>query len=98
LREAFAAKDGTALRGAEGHGRVLAALGAGGARFDAGVTWSVAGSGRGRKHSDAFRLAGFATLGFVLKAFVVEEELFPGGEHEVGAAVDADQYLILKFH
>jgi len=89
LREAFAAKDGTALRGAEGHGGVLAALGAGGARFDASVALSVCGSGRRREHGDAFRLAGFATLGLVLEAFVVKEKLFPGGEHEVGAAVDA---------
>ena len=100
MREAFAAKDGTALRGAEGHGRVLAALGAGGARFDAGVALSVAvaGSVRGSQHCDPFGLAGFATLGLVLKAFVVKKELFPGGEHELRAAVDADQYLILKFH
>jgi hypothetical protein len=24
--------------------------------------------------------------------------LFPGGKHKLGAAVDAGQYLVLKFH
>jgi hypothetical protein len=28
----------------------------------------------------------------------VEEQLLPGGKHELGAAVDALQYLVLEFH
>jgi hypothetical protein len=53
---------------------------------------------RGSKNGDALGLAGFAALGLVLELFVVEKQLFPGGKNEVGAAVDAGQYLILKFH
>jgi hypothetical protein len=30
--------------------------------------------------------------------FVVEEQLFAGGEYKISATVDAGQYLILKFH
>jgi hypothetical protein len=28
----------------------------------------------------------------------VEKELFPGSKNEIGPAVDAGQYLVLKFH
>src|SRR5258706_9624163 len=100
LREAFAAEHGAALRGAEGDGGLLAALGAGGTSFHASVVVSVfaAPRGRGREYRYAFRLAAFAALGFVLELFVVEKQLFPGGEGKLGAAVDAGQYLVLKFH
>jgi hypothetical protein len=43
-------------------------------------------------------LAVFAALGFVLELFVVEELLFARGEKKLRAAVDASQYLVLKFH
>ena len=98
LREAFAAEDGTALRGAEGDGRLLAALGAGGSSFHASVVVSVARRGRGGKNRDAFGLAGFAALGLVLELFVVKKQLFPGGENKLRTAVDACEYLVLKFH
>jgi hypothetical protein len=98
LREAFAAEDGTSLRWSEGDGRLLAALRAGGSGFDARELVHVAPRGWCAEHRHAFGLAGFTALGFVLELFVVEKQLFPGGEDKVGAAVDAGQYLILKFH
>ena len=98
MREAFAAKDGTALRGAEGHGGVLAALRAGGAGFDARIVISVPRSYGSREHGNALGLAGFAALRLVLKLFVVEKQLFPGGEDEFRAAIDAGEYFVLKFH
>jgi hypothetical protein len=75
----------------EGDRSFLAALRAHSGGFDALVALPA-------QHVGAFRLAGLAALGFVLEAFVREEELFAGGEHEFGAAVDALQGLILVFH
>jgi hypothetical protein len=43
-------------------------------------------------------LAGFTTLGLVLKLLVVKEQLLPGGEDEIGTAIDTLEYLVLKFH
>jgi hypothetical protein len=51
-----------------------------------------------REDGYALGLAGFTTLGFVPELFVVEKLLFPGGKDKLVAAVDACQYLILKFH
>ena len=45
-----------------------------------------------------FGLAGFATFGFVLELFVVEEQLFSGCKDEVSAAVNTLQNLVLEFH
>jgi hypothetical protein len=99
LREAFTAEDGATLGGAEGDGGLLAALRAGGSSFDASVMVAIAaGSGSGGENGHALRLAGFTAFGLVLELFVEEKKLFPGGEDEVSAAVDAGQYLILKFH
>src|SRR5580658_4780285 len=98
LRKAFAAENGAALRGPEGDSSLLAALRAGGASFHASVMVSVARGRRGAEDSHALGLADFATFGLVLELFVVEEQLFPGGKDKIGAAVDAGQYLILKFH
>jgi hypothetical protein len=98
LGEAFTAEDGAILRGAEGDSGLLATLGAGRPSFDTREVVSVAQGLRGSKNGDALGLAGFAALGLVLELFVVEKQLFPGGKNEVGAAVDAGQYLILKFH
>ena len=97
LREAFAAEDGAVLRGAEGDRSLLATLGTGGSSFDASVVVGIAWSGGG-EHGHALGLTGLAALGLVLELFVEEKELFPGGKNEVGAAVDAGQYLVLKFH
>jgi hypothetical protein len=46
----------------------------------------------------AFFLAPFTALGFVLELFVVEEKLFTGREHEICAAVNTLQNLILELH
>jgi len=97
LREAFAAQYGPALRGAKGDGGLLTALRAGGASFDATV---MHGAWRWRscENGHALGLAHLTALGFVLEPFVVEEQLFPGGKDEIDTAVDAGQYLVLKFH
>jgi hypothetical protein len=50
------------------------------------------------QYGNSFCLAGFAPLGFVFELFIVKEQLFPGREDEVGPAVDALQYFVLKFH
>jgi hypothetical protein len=86
------------LCGTEGHRGVLAALGAGGARFHLGVVVVLARRRRRSEHGHALGLAGFAALGFVLELFVVEKQLFPGGKYKIGAAIDTLQYLVLKFH
>lgn len=43
-------------------------------------------------------LTSFTALGFVLELFVVEEQLFAGGEDEILTAINALQVLILEFH
>jgi hypothetical protein len=53
---------------------------------------------RGGEYGHALGLAGFTALGLILEPLVVEKQLFPGGKNEVGTAVDAGQYLVLKFH
>jgi len=98
LREAFPAEDGTALRGAERDRSLLAALRASGLSLHAGIVMSIARRRRRVKHRYALGLAGFTTLGLVLELFVVEKQLLPGGEDEARAAVDAGEYLVLKFH
>jgi hypothetical protein len=99
LCKTLAAEDGTALSGAEGNGGFLATLGADGVRFHpAKVITHLPWSRSGIEHSHALGFAGFATLRFVPELFVVEEELFSGGKDELSAAIDALQYLVLKFH
>jgi hypothetical protein len=53
---------------------------------------------RGGENGRAPGLAGFAALRFVPELFIVEEKLFPGSEDKVGTAINAAEYLILKFH
>jgi len=79
-------------------GCVLAALGARGAGFDASVVLRGARRGRGAKHGRTLGLTSLTALGFVFEPFVVKKQLFPGGKDEIGTAVDAGQYLVLKFH
>jgi hypothetical protein len=98
LRKAFPAKNRPPLGWSEGDGGFFAALGAGGASFDARKVVRVAHGWWGAQDGDALGLAGFTALGLVLELFVVEKQLFSGGKDEVSAAVDAGQYLILKFH
>jgi hypothetical protein len=95
LLKTFSTEDGAALRGSEGDGGVLAALRATGAGFDAGIALR---SGGGTEYGDALGFAAFAPLGFVLELLIVEEQLFPGREDEIGAAVNTVQHLVLEFH
>jgi hypothetical protein len=66
--------------------------------LDLGIAIGLSGSRRRAEDGDPFGLASFATLGFVLELFVVEEKLFPGGENEITPTVDTLQHLVLKFH
>jgi hypothetical protein len=50
------------------------------------------------QNRDALRFAGFAPLGFVLKALVVEKQLLARGKDELGAAVNALEDSVLEFH
>ena len=97
MLKTFAAENGTALGRPEGDGSLLATLRADGSSFNLGETlsWWVR---RCTQHGDAFGFTGFAPLGFIFELLVVKEQLFPGREDEVGAAVDALQYFVLEFH
>jgi hypothetical protein len=53
---------------------------------------------RSREDGNSLGLAVLAALRFVAELLIVKEQLFPGGEDKVGTAIDAGQYLILKFH
>jgi hypothetical protein len=46
----------------------------------------------------AFGLAILAALRLVFEVFIVEEELFPGSENEIGATIYALKNLILELH
>jgi hypothetical protein len=77
-----------ALRGPEGDRRLLATCRASGARLSAYAGTSVR----------TLRLALLATLGIVLKLFIVEEKLFASGENEFIAAIYTFEDSILKVH
>jgi hypothetical protein len=96
--EALAAEDGASLSGLEGDGGLFAAGGAIGAGLHLGVLALAGSVGLQAELFGAFGLAAFAALGFVLELFVVEEELFAGGEDEIGTTVDALESLVLEFH
>jgi hypothetical protein len=98
VSEAFTAEDGSVLCRAKGDGGLLAALRTSGASLDTRIVAPIARRRSGSEYCHAFRLAGFTALGFVLEPFVVEKQLFPGGKDEFDTAVDAGQYLVLKFH
>jgi hypothetical protein len=85
------------LRWLKGHSRHFAALRAAALRLN----FSRKMSGRWQGPPQRRNLLGFAgtaAFGFVLKALVVEENLFTGREDEICSAVDALEDLILKFH
>ena len=88
MLKAGAAKNWPALSGLEGNRRRLTTLGAVGPRFGTNP----------RSPADALRLALFAMLGIVLEFFVVEEQLFACGKDELGAAIEALQNSVDKFH
>ena len=98
MHETLAAEDRPALSWPERDGSFLPALRTSGAGLDARMVVRFTRNGCGIEDGHALRLAGFAAFGLVLELFVVKEKLFPGGERKVGAAVDAGQYLVLKFH
>ena len=94
LLETLPAKYWPALCRLERNSRFLAASRTIGAGLDLGVTGS-----RSSAHAcGPFGLARLAALGLVLELFVVEEELFPGSEDEIAAAIDTLQNLVLEFH
>jgi len=90
LLEALPAKHRAPLRRPERNGSFLAALRA--IRF------------RLRPHRTAapafgsLRLAGFATLRFVLETFVGEKHLFAGSKYEFSTTLGTLQHLIVIFH
>ena len=95
LLEAFAAKYWTSLGRFEWHRSFALA-----ARTDCLGLYPlvVASPLRQTERAGPFFLALFTALGFVLELFVVKEELFTGCEHEICAAVDTLQNLILELH
>jgi hypothetical protein len=93
LLKTFTAKNGPALRGAEGNGGLLAALRAAGLGFRA----------HGRSSTTAATLgtlgfAAFAAFRFVLKAFVGEKHLFAASKYKLGATFRTLQDPIVVFH
>ena len=88
LLETRTAQHGSALRGTEGDGCLLATCRAVGARFSTHARTSVC----------TLRLALLAALRVVFKLFIVEEKLLTGSEYELFTAVYALEDSILKFH
>jgi hypothetical protein len=66
-------------------------LGTGGGSFNALVPLTA-------HRLTPFGFAGLAPLGFILETLVGKEQLFPCGENEVGAAIDAFEDPIPVFH
>jgi hypothetical protein len=87
--EAFPAENRSPLRGAEGDGGFPAALRAVRCRLDLSVA-----SGTAALLALAF--ASLAAFGLIPKILVGEKLLLPCCEHEIGAAIDALEYTILK--
>ena len=87
LLETGAAENGPALRGLEWDRSFSAAGRAGGS----GLRTHAAAAG-------ALCLALLAMLGVVLELFVVEKQLFAGGEHELRPAIVTLQNSVDKFH
>jgi len=96
--KALPAEDRASLRRSKWHSRLLAAARARGLRFHLGITVVLSGH-RGRTEDrDPLALACLAALWLVLELFVVEEQLLPSREDEVGPTVNTLQHLVLKFH
>ena len=100
LHEALPTEYRPALGRLEGNGSLLAALGAGCAGFCLAKGRTAARRGRGgcAENRDAFRFAVLAALRFVLKLFVVEEQLLASCKDEIAATVDTLEDLVLEFH
>jgi len=91
LLKALAAIHRAPLRRPEWNGRFLSALRAVCFRFRPHRTAAPATFG-------SLRLAGFATLRFVLKAFVGEKHLFAGSKYELSTTLGTLEDLIVIFH
>jgi len=91
LLKALAAIHRAPLRRPEWNGRFLSALRAVCFRFRPHRTPTPAAFG-------SFRLAGFATLRFVLETLVGEKHLFAGGKYELCTTLGTLQDLIVIFH
>jgi hypothetical protein len=84
LLKALAAKNWTSLRGTEGDGGVLAALGAGGLCLRAHL------GGAATSTSAAFGALGFAAFApfrLILETFVGEKHLLAGSKNKLSAAL-----------
>ena len=80
LLKAFPAEDRSPLCGLEGNGGLLAALGTSRSRLGFGgcLPWN------GRpENGNAFCLASFAALRFVLELLVMKKQLFACGENKI---------------
>jgi hypothetical protein len=86
--EAFPAEYRTPLSGAERYSGFPSALRTVGGRLDLGVTSGATFL--------ALTFTGFAALGLVPEILVGEKLLFSRSEYEIGAAIDAFEYSILK--
>ena len=87
LLETGSAENRSALRRLEGNRGFSAAFRAGGSRFRTDPA-----------AARALCLALLAMLGVVLELFVVEKQLFAGGEHELRSAIVTLQNSVDKFH
>ena len=95
LLETLPAIHGAALRRLERHSSLTLTAGANCLGFDPLV---IASALRQTKRLRALALAAFTAFRFVLELFIVEEELFPSGEDEVGATVYTLENLVLELH
>jgi hypothetical protein len=86
--EAFPAKYRTSLGGPERHRCLPSALRTVRGRLDLTVA--------ARSAFLALTLTGLASLGLVPEVLVGEKLLFPSSEYEIGAAINALEYSILK--
>jgi hypothetical protein len=82
LLKTLAAKNWTSLRGTEGDGGVLAALGAGGLCFRAHLGGATTSASFG-----ALGFAPFAPFRLILETFVGEKHLLAGSKNKLSAAL-----------
>ena len=95
LLETLPAIHGAALRRLERYSSLTLAAGANRLGFDPLV---IAPALRQTKRLGALALAAFTAFRFVLELLIVEEELFPSGEDEVGATIYTLENLVLELH
>src|SRR6476646_585173 len=92
--ETFPAEHRASLCGTEGHGRFFSARRAVGGGFNP----FAADRGARRRAGRTLSLARLASFRLVLEILVGEEQLLAGSPDELGAAVYADERLILELH